>query len=49
MSADRGVSSNIPTDIIENSPQEVDERLKCPFQTGRHQLKEKKRLIRVFL
>ncbi len=42
MSADRGVSSNIPTDIIENSPQEVDGRLKCPFQTGRHQLKEKK-------
>ncbi len=43
MSADRGVSSNIPTDVIENSSQEVDERFKCPFQTGCHQLKERKK------
>lgn len=38
MSADCEVSSIIPTDKIESSPQEVDERLKCPSQTGCHQL-----------
>jgi len=43
MSADCEVISIIPTDNIESSPQEVDERLKCPSQTGCHQLKTKER------
>lgn len=48
MSADCEVSSIIPTDKIESSPQEVDERLKCPSQTGCHQLKKKEKRLRFF-